>query len=324
MKKIFSADIGSGFTKAVSSLNEEDILSIQSIVTTKPEDDIFGLDEKDGVFFDGKKFLTGEKAKNFGDPTDRLNTINDDWHGTDRWVALLYQIIALSFDEDIKELQIITGLPQKIYSEKRVDLEKTLSRSHSFSVDGIDYKINIQIIIIPQAAGALIYNSYEDPSLLKEEIGVLDFGTHTTGLTVLDNGLFVGRKSSGISVGANELYKSVALHLKKNYAYIPDSANLAKIVRDKSFKFQREQIDISGIIEDSAMLVFQDVMVLINSIWNNNASDLRVFVTGGAGDIFYDSVKSAIPHAERSIASKDGSTFYDVAKGMFTYLQARN
>ncbi len=331
-KPILSADIGSGFTKATVSLNEADLISFQSLVTGRPKESIFGLEQSDGVFFDGKSFLTGSNAKHFGDPSDRLDTINDEWHGTDKWLALLYQAISQTFDEDVKEINLITGLPQKIYSLKNEELKTQLTRQHEFSVDGVDYDVNIKAFVMPQAAGALIYSSYEDESLLEEEVGVLDFGTNTTGLSVLDAGDFVGRKSDGISVGANELYKAVALHLKSEHGYIPDTADLPKIVRAKAFRFQRENIDITKIVDDSAKLVFQDVMILVNEIWKNKATDIRVFVTGGAGDLFYEAVVDSIPHAERAGFSTDenepsaegkGSAFYDVAKGMFTYLDAR-
>lgn len=338
-KKLLAADIGSGFCKIAFSMESDGQLSYQSVVTEKPETEEFGLEAHQGVFFNGKKFLVDKLAKNFGDPAKRLDTLNDTWHGSDEWLALLYQGISQSFDEDIKEIELITGIPQRIFSpnaEMKAMIElsgelmpkdkmlKILNRKHVFIVDGVEYEVMINATVIPQAAAALIYNSYKDNSLLQEEVGVIDFGTNTTGLSVLDGGIPVGRKSGGVSIGADKLYKMVAQHLKQEYSYVPDSTKLPEIIRKKSFFLSGETISIEEHVNECAGLIFQDVMKLIEKLWDNKASDFRVYVTGGAGDLFINAVRKEIPHAEYSLGANESTTaFFDVAKGMFGYLSAR-
>lgn len=325
MPNIISIDVGSGFTKATNSLSKEDAIFFASVVTPFPSEDVFGLDENSPyIKFDNKKFLTGELAKHFSKPSKRTDTTNENWHGEDGWFALFYQAIASFYDpEDINgtTLNVVTGIPQKLFSDKKAMLLRLLLKEggHQFISNEKEYDFNINATVIPQAAGALIFNSYTDNSLIEEMIGVIDVGTYTTGLSVIDSGFPVSHKSTGENIGMSDVYTSLEKILIKKYAFTLDLTKYPKIVKDKTAFIQGKKTSIENEIKEAVSLCSDAILKKIESTWGNG-KDMQIFITGGGASHFYEDIKNQIPHLKMSLSD---DTFFDVCLGMYAYQESR-
>lgn len=319
---LIAIDVGSGFTKVAKGLGEGARFAIPSIVTPYPEKEVWGLNEDDFIEFNGEKFLTDMSAQNFGMPMKRFDTTNETWHGESWWKALLYKAIAMSFtpkEINGQVLNLATGLPQRIFPERRASLSKILSGEHKFNHGMNEYQFTINPIIIPQAAGALIFNAYKDPDLFDHMVGVIDIGTYTTGLSVIDSLAPVEHRCTGVARGMSDIYKGLADTLKKEYVYSTDPAKMPGIVKSGKALIAGETVDVSSHISDVAKQVSAGIMEKINEVWGN-AFDMRVFVTGGGADTFYQSLKEHIPHIKVSLS---GEPFYDVVLGMYSYAEGK-
>lgn len=324
-----ATDIGSGNLKAVKGLSEKtgDSKIIHSIVTPYPEEEIFQLDKNQYIAFGGKKYLVGDDAFYYGDPAKRFETVSDDWHGTEQWFALLYSAIAEMFEPSVSHIHLGTGLPQKLFSKKKEELRSKLDTRHKFTVNGKKYNVTIKAEIVPQASGALLYCAYLDESILDERVGVIDFGTHTTGLSIIEEGRFIEHKSTGIAKGANILYQYISKRLKSEIGLLPDMAKMPGIVKTGKIKVRREDVDVTHIVQDCAQQLYEEMIPEINDAWGNtaeynNIDDMRVLVSGGAGPVFYNAVKKHISHAEQTSEEGRSESVFDVSKGIFAYIDS--
>lgn len=325
MDLFIAVDIGSGFTKSATGVEDGKQNSLPSIVTPYPSGPVFGLEDNDFCEFDGKRFLTGESARVFGQPIKRTDTINEEWHGGDGWQALLYKAISQSFKPDeIKDgLNIIVGLPQKIFSEQKSKIENALNQTHHFNIGDDAYSVPLKGSVIPQAAAALIYNSFKQPELLNETVGVIDIGTCTTGLSVFDDGMPVFHRSTGMVVGMSDLYSLLSAKLKQEYAFTVDEAKMPKIVKSKYAMISGEKVDITKYINEAADEISKDIVEKARTAWGGGernssiATDMQLFLTGGGAGVFKDSLVKHIPHLKSSLGE---NAFYDVVLGMYSYM----
>jgi PRTRC genetic system protein D len=305
-----SIDVGSGYTQFTDGSKED---FYPSIVCPAPEERVFGIDnETEIVKIDNKKFIVGKDAYSYGDPDSRLSSLSSDWAGSQGWQALLYSAIAKCGVYD--SVNLITGLPQTLYSEKGKELELFLSGTHKFVFDNVEHEVTINPRVIPQAAGALLYEAKQTPAILEDMVGVIDIGTYTTGFSVLDEKRFVASKCNGCSVGMSQLLSALQDHLLRERSYAVDPLILPRAIMKKQIKFNGEIIDISEDIAHQAMIVSKPMLDEINAAWKG-ANELTVYVAGGGAPYFYPAIKTIIPHA---ILMDDA--FFAVVRGMHDYL----
>lgn len=321
--KLIAIDVGSGFVKSATGFKEKERKAIPSIVTPFPEKNVFGMSEDEYIQLStGEKYLTGVTAQNFGQPIKRFDTTNEDWHGQEWWKALLYKAISLNYlpsEINGETIHLATGIPQKIFSENRDELGSILNGEHKFSHGMNEYSFNIEATIIPQAAGALIFNANQDTDLLNRMVGIIDIGTFTTGLSVIDCLVPVEHKSTGCSKGMTDIYKGLSETLKREYSFSTDMAKMPGIVKNKSVVIMGDEIDISNEVNDIAREVSKSIIEKVNESWGN-AYDMSVFITGGGSETFYEALKEKIPHLKHSTS---GEPFYDVVLGMLSYAKGR-
>lgn len=333
MKKNIAVDIGSGFTKFTNELKPNSCYSFQSVVTPYSEADSssndFWVDKSYIIEFDNNKFLVGKSAIAFGKPIKRVDTINEDWHGEDGWRALLYKAISETFDpEDFDEdevLNLIVGIPQKIFSEKKAKMDILLDGIHKFSVGNQSYHIKVNGYVIPQASAAVIYNSFKEPELLEGTVGVIDIGTCTTGLSVFDDGQPVFYRSSGMTVGMNDTYLSVINKIREDTGFIADEAKMPEYFSQGKIKLRSGDIELKPYIEYATDIISKTILEKAKSIWgvgtdNEIAQDIEIFLTGGGTKYFQSALEKYIPGLKSSLGE---DPFYDVVLGMYTYMQSK-
>jgi len=323
-RKIFSADIGSGFTKTAKGLAEEDQVSFPSIVTPFPTDIQFELPKGQFITLSsGEKFLTGDTSRKYGRPNDRYETTNDSWHGETFWKILLYQAIANNFKPDeINETEITVGigLPQKIFSDKKEKVQEILDCKHQFNHGDDSYSFSIKSVVAPQAAAALIYNGYEDSSLIDGYVGVIEVGTHTTGMSAFDDFVPVTHESDGVSIGMCSVYAALSETLKSKYGYTTDLARMPAIVKERRTLIAGEQVDLGEDIDSVADRVSKDIIPAIKKIWGQ-AKDKRLLITGGGMSTFFAALKEEYPHLKSSTTN---DPFFDVALGLYSYAKSKS
>lgn len=312
-KTLVAIDVGSGYVKGLTG---DSYVAFQSVASKFPEGDFFSASEPDKIVINDVAWIIGESAVNAVKKEDRHNTLMDEWGGSEGWLALLFFAIgALGVSGKIR---LVTGLPQAQYADKarRADIIETIKGRHHFKWKDESIHVDIdEVIIIPQAAGAVFYQAGEDESVLSDVVGVLDIGTFTAGLSVMKNGQFSQVRSGGVCTGVSNLIDALALHLEKEYAYKMDLADGPKVLREKKIKNRNQIIDLQGDIKKLAARVSKPIQDAVYSIWDG-ANDLTVFISGGGAPYFVDALIEVMPHAKVM-----DNNFYAVVTGMMLYLE---
>ncbi|WP_305910446.1 ParM/StbA family protein (plasmid) [Methylomarinum sp. Ch1-1] len=310
-------DVGSGFTKYTNGVSEN---NLPSLVCPFTSDGDFGVLSDEVVTFGGQSYLTGISAFNFGGKAnERFSTLTEDWAGSEGWMALIYRVIG-NLGITTGKIKLATGIPQSYFTRDRDRVLKVLNRSHEFVFQGIEHSVEIEAVLIPQAAATLFYAAANDESVLDDYVGCIDVGTYTTGFSVINGMRFVPRLGGGLSVGMSELHGKLREELKHK-GFVTDDSRYEQICTQKRYRHQGQVHDITGMVNDLAMSVAGKVIDEINredgnkESWNG-AGEMRVFITGGGANHFAPAIKSSIHHLEVM-----DDSFYAVAKGMLIYLK---
>lgn len=273
------------------------------------------------VEFEDEVWIAGMEARSYLPPDRREDTLNDDWNGSRGWLAIIYHTIGSMFPEGGKiNLAMATGVPQRLYGKLRPKLMKILDRTHSFKYGDVDYSVTIQPYILPQAHAALLYQASEDPSVLDEPTGLLDFGTHTTGVSVIDGEQFVNWQSGGASVGTGQVARLLDRYLQERFHLKPQAPEkLHALLLKRRFKYRDAEYDLGEAIDGMAEEVSRPIMEEIRRVWGDSAGgDFRVFMAGGGAQVFKSSVERHIEHAEMV-----ENPLYSVVLGLMEFLRSR-
>ncbi len=316
--KLISADIGSGYTQATDGKNTT---NLKSVVSRQPARDelAFGSEDAEVVGFNGVAYLVGDHAVAFGDLNTREDTLCNDWGGSTGWMVLLCAALGRLGVKSGDNVVLVTGLPQAIYSKRQSDLKRLLNSKLSFTYQGIFCEITIKPMIIPQASGALFYQISQDSGLASAELGIVDIGTYTTGLSAkADSGEINKNKCGGVPVGVSQLAQAVQSKLRLEFGgWDMDITKIPKLLMERTMLYRRNTIDIGDMIDQQALLVANPMLDEIKRLWLGGA-DMYVYLAGGGSPFFFDAVKSVVPHAEIM-----GDCFNSVCKGMFLFAEDR-
>lgn len=306
-------DVGSGFTQYTDGDNEN---TVPSLVAKCPERLGFGAESANILESNNTKYLLGYDAEAFANgEEDLFNTLTDKWAGSEAWMQLIYMSLAQSGVNN-QDVDLITGLPQEYYLDQKDTVINCLQGQHTFKVSDVEHNVNIHPMVIPQASGAIFYAASYDPSIFEYDIGVIDVGTYTTGLSVVQEGKrFVPRKSGSYPVGMSNLIKVIHNYLNKQRNLFIEKGKIPKILLSKEFMYEGEKIDISEEISKKTFYVAEELLEGIEKKWPNHGRELIVYVAGGGAPYFINAIKSIIPHAKIM-----NNSFYAVVRGMFSYL----
>ncbi|MDY0213061.1 MAG: ParM/StbA family protein [Desulfuromonadaceae bacterium] len=310
-KRMVAVDVGSGFTQYTDGNVEGDF---PSLVCTAPENMGFGSEEAEIVTVDGAKYLVGKSAKAFGNPSDRVNTLHDDWGGSTAWKAALYAALARTGIKSGESIDLVTGLPQGFYARQHKSLSESMSGENVFSYKGKNYKVNINLEVIPQASGALFYQASKEQALLQDSVGVIDIGTYTTGFSVVEDGFLNDNRCGSCLVGVSQLAESLQASLLNERGMRIDIAKMPDVLRNKEVRYRGERVDLSEHIERQSLMIAKPMLEKVVKLWDGG-DDLLVFVAGGGAVYFADAINSTLPHAR--IMS---DSFHAVVRGMHSWL----
>lgn len=322
---VVAVDVGSGYTQIMTGGGVRHFPSVVCPASGSSGGDAGGAETVDAfgaehakiVRFDGGSWLVGEDAYAFGVAESRVNTLRNDWAGSPEWRAILYAALAATEVQRSDTVDLITGLPQALYAASKNDLLSLLRGVHRFSVGDTDYEVNIEPVVIPQAAAALISQARENPEIIKDSVGVIDIGTYTTGLSVVEYRRHIAHMSGGCAMGVSNLTRAVSEHLQREHRYTVDPIKIPMILTNGVIRRRGERIEVADDVAHIATMVAKPMLDNIQRLWRS-VDDLLIYVGGGGAPFFLDPIKSLIPHATLM-----NDPFNAVVKGMYYRLDAQ-
>lgn len=248
------------------------------------------------IYYNNEYYTIGEGARDTDiDKSKRANNL-----------LLLYTAIALSTTEEDINIKLVLGLPIGQFQMKAA-LFKEYILNNKFAEFKLIYNDRIEERII----------NIEDVEIYPEGVAsvpdnfngiILDIGGRTIDICLLKNNKI--EKPISIPEGTINLYSKMINSLNKLYTLDLDIADIDRILENGLY-IEGEKVDESIIYQE--LSTFTDE--LINKLnLEYSLKTNRLFVTGGGGDFFYNSIRRRVKHAE--IAK---NPIFSNAKGYYQY-----
>ena len=302
---IVGLDVGYGVTKAVRS--DGQVVVFRSIVGIGTPD-VLGIskDRFRTILLNGDMYTVGEDAEKF-----RLPLINTRKRNSIESIA--YKVLALAaIQRGSDSLNIVTGLPIDFYSADKQKTQKVFGELFP----------ECNITIIPQPAGTffdLILDSNGKTTgvdYADKKIGIVDIGTFTTDMLLMDGTSPVREMSSTVTIGIDALVKNIikeCSHIRRNLT----QTEVEKALKTGYITKYGEQVNIKDVIDKNKSLIAKNIWAYVNSIWGSEG-DIDIFVaTGGGALIFKDAfVESNIIYPQNPFIS-NAYGFFKLGRQMY-------
>jgi plasmid segregation protein ParM len=295
--QILGIDLGFGFTKAT---NGRKSLVVKSVIgEAEPQ---FGGELLDAagdgahlhVELDDRSVFVGELA-------ERQSSLRSFTLDEDRFVAEAARILALApatvLVEPDEPVRVVTGLPISNFRRKNEELTRILAGRHSLvAVDpaGARRRLALEISevkVIPQPFGSLYdrvlddAGAISDRTMMREKIGVIDVGFHTTDLTVSDRTSFLERASQSTDLGIGRAFAVISGKLREKSGVSVELYRLYDAMQQGWIKVRGASYDLSRLIEAVLNQLATDIAAEVNRLWADEWDIDGIIITGGGGAV---------------------------------------
>lgn len=218
-------------------------------------------------------------------------------------------------------VNLVTGLPVEWYSD-RSELLSQMRGLHVFTVDGQEYRIDVQnVAVVPQPFGSyftLILDSQGrmvNEALAEARVAVLDVGMLTTDFALADGLRYVEKASGSIPVAMARVYEQIARDVQARYRLALDAHDVDFAIRaGHVVKVHGDPKDIADLARPALRAVAETILAQAVTLWGDGRNLDRVAVTGGGAFALLDFVTARYPHAVMVDAPGFGN-----ARGFYYY-----
>lgn len=252
------------------------------------------------------RYVFGNQAETLTPPDQRANALSSDWSGSDAWGVLLLVSIAVLFPEGLTgDVELVTGVPQAIYSARRDDVMARMDGVHDFSVGNAQFSVRINPQVLPQAAAAVL--AADDLGATVGARGVIDVGTFTTGMAV------VSRKSKsdaysvqywrcgGIEVGVSKVVGMISDAVTREFGGKQEDSAIHSSIETKKMFIRGKEVDIQKLVDHAINTVSSQIVESVSRLWPHGGMDLvAIDLVGGGATLVERQIKEAFPQARMS------------------------
>ncbi len=265
----------------------------------------------------GTTFLVGSKVPLV--TTEVADTLRDDWSGSDPWLALFYAALDQSQVLDgAGEIHVAVGVPQALYREMGRYLSDRLTGHHRFAIDGREYGVDLKVRVYPQASSAMA----SVPSLSDVEMaGLIDVGTYTTGLSVMQHvdGEFIinHTMSGGIARGTSVLARSLQAYLDTHHQMRMDLYRVYPLLDKKVVKIRGKDVDLAHAVDSACVALAEDIVEAADRAFRGGSELEVIALVGGGARYVEHKLKKAYPQLHMSKNPE-----WAVVEGLLAYAEA--
>jgi plasmid segregation protein ParM len=209
---IIVSDIGYTYTKFKCKTKE-------GIFRSTVEDGVIELNNNFVIEYEDKKFTIGERGAYSVD----LNKINDL-----TFKLCLYASILKCIDDDVIEVDLVTGLPIGHFTKQKNSLRESLENKTVF----LKYKNKERIIhfsrciVFPQSAGMFLL----EPDKFSGDNLVIDIGGMTVDVSLFEDKKLIKYKS--YDLGMLKLYSSIVQNINNHFSINYEVWDAEKVMKN--------------------------------------------------------------------------------------------
>lgn len=278
---VVGVDFGYGFTKLVLEDEQRHMFpSAVAAIAPTMMTQLNRVQEVDEVLVDRMRYIVGERAIGH---TERFSTMHAMWWTMPNYRALIAQ--AKKFIPD--QACIVTGLPYEQYLAQQ---------GNSHVADTIKSGLRAQhVTVIPQGVGAY----FSDPGLEhpRNKVALVDIGTCTTEFVAMTGHELISQGSSGLRVGINDIFATVATELHPKLGRTVDPYEVERAFRgEEELRTQGRAVNpdlITARVTQLAKEQASQLLAKMSDLWGPHAAAYEsVLFCGGGASLLFPYLKS--------------------------------
>lgn len=285
-KLLYAIDMGYGRIKLCDSLSRVTIIPTYMVKAPSTNDPGF-INHDDFVMINGKKYYVGEKSLSYG---FQESLINDDYHGSAEWIALLTYALYVhsrNYSTEINIDKICIGLPisQNANKERRSKVTKAMySLKANIMKSDVYYHVpEKKAWVMPQGVGAYMLYQEKDNQRTDSD-AVVDIGKRTIDFALFNNGVYVPGSSESKNRGVDTFHKNLVKKVKTQFGMDVNMATVEKAMVSSSLVINGQHQDISKLI-NACKEEYKDIVLnTIKEVWTEELVAIQkiIFIGGGA------------------------------------------
>lgn len=318
-------NIGYGWTKAVH--NTRSVLfesQIAPAVTVQYHADLLTNGHDLEIELEGQRWLVGEWARLHSRELISPRSRERDPVMTRALAGAALHRLGLDGAEPVK---LVTGLPVRWFRQDQDTFKKLLKGAQRLTVNGTPVTYQIEdVIVMPEAYGTLYRVLLDANGVLvdkgnirDQKVAILDIGTYTTNLVLVDQTRYIEYGSRSETVGMAAAYELI----QRKLAELPDGREVdfreaEQIARTWKLQVRGEERDVQVIVADALISIVRTILSHVSTLWGGGADLTVVLVTGGGGEILLPYIQQRYAHArlvtDAQMANAEGFYRYALLK----------
>jgi plasmid segregation protein ParM len=187
-------------------------------------------------------------------------------------------------------LRVVTGLPVAYYRDA-VDLSQHLLGEHQVLLEGRSLTVEVEdVLVVPQPFGALLSLILDERGrlrtatldLVEGKVGVLDIGSYTTDLVLVEGLEYIEARSGSIEVGVSTALNMVRKVLLDDYRVSYEDHELEQAMRRGWLVVDGQKRSLNGLASDRLDPVARSIEAQARTLWNISTLTAMVLAGGGA------------------------------------------
>lgn len=300
--RLVSFDLGNGFVKARSSTEEASYPSVISVESASIQFDMAFSPNHDFIIgFEGKRYAIGHTVYTHGlipDTTAHRSRIE-----TDFYRVLFASALAATVGQSAT-VQPVVSLPPSAYWDKEKQ-KANLSGTYKVEVPAgrgkfrtLTFDVPMEgMRVIPEGVGTICMfvldenGSEQDPTLFHNPVGIVDVGTYTTDLILLDRLKIIRSGTTSWNHALRDVHTNIVNHVS-TYGVDLDTHKVDDVLRQRWFRKGGKDIRIDREIEEWSQTLASGIAGRIRTAWNGGDDVVYILVTGGGGELVYDYLRN--------------------------------
>ena len=237
------------------------------------------------------------------------------------------------FDSD-EDFIVVTGLPVLEFKNQKADLfNMMINQGEPFEftfyhgAKQIQKSIKVSNVKVISQGEASFYDYIlnDDGSINKEKasevvgrVMVVDVGYKTTDIVTMENGKYVETMSDQLNQGVNQMHNECIKLIFSKYNIKKEMKEIDNIIRDGYLFYNKQDIDISDIVQKASIPFAEDIIDNLINISNDQLGALStIILTGGGSSLIYDYINKQL-NDNTNVVLMDNSEFSN-ARGYYKY-----
>jgi len=187
-------------------------------------------------------------------------------------------------------VRVVTGLPVAYYRDA-FQLSQHLLGTHQVLLDGRSLVVEVEdVLVVPQPFGALLSLILDERGRMKTatldlvegKVGVLDVGTFTTDLILVEGLEYIEARSGSLEVGVSTAVEMMRKVLLDDYRVSYEAHELEVALRRGWLVIDGQKQPLDGLARDRLDPVARAIEAQARTLWNISTLTAVVLAGGGA------------------------------------------